>query len=126
MTYEPDMVSAAMKMVGALAVVLFIVFAVMFYVKRAFGRYASKGGSDTVRVLGSTFLGVKKTVSLVEIPGAVLVLGVSNDRITLLATIDDGEVLERMRTHDGNRPAGGFSKHLSQAVSRLKNGKNTP
>jgi flagellar protein FliO/FliZ len=42
-----------------------------------------------IHVLESHYMGVKKTISLVQVPGKVLVLGISGDRINLLDTLDD-------------------------------------
>jgi flagellar biogenesis protein FliO len=89
-----------------------------------------------VNVLGSGFLGPKKNIVLVEVAGEVLVLGMSQDNISLLTNITDPEKIEEIKSKGGkggsglnwnlgNRqpeearasagmPAGQFSKYMKQ------------
>jgi flagellar biogenesis protein FliO len=80
-------------------------------------------------VLEHTPIGIKKSVTLVKIPGAVLVLGVTNDRITLLDRMDgqDYEALAVAPTSNGmpsfkehlRKLSGGWQrKHTDKVVAR--------
>jgi flagellar biogenesis protein FliO len=55
----------------------------------------ANGGGKTglIQVLESQYLGIKKSVTLVKVPGSVLVLGVSPDRVSLLSKIEEPELL---------------------------------
>jgi len=80
-----------------------LVLALMFLIFYVFKKYVLKntifGGSDKfVRVLGSGFLGPKKSIVMVEVAGEVLVLGISNDNISLLTQIQDKEKIEEIKT----------------------------
>ena len=72
-----------------------------------------------INVLASQYIGVKKNISLVEIPGAILVLGISNDAIRLLTKIEDQETLEKFRqAESGSTPS--FSDHLNKITSKFR------
>ncbi|MGB5984149.1 MAG: flagellar biosynthetic protein FliO [Desulfobacterales bacterium] len=96
MTYDPDFLSAALKMGAALAVVLATVWGLSRLLKGPLAQGRGQGGA-LLRIRASLPVGVKKQVTLVEVPGAVLVLGVAPDRITCLERIADKELIERIR-----------------------------
>ena len=74
-----------------------------------------------MRVVASQPIGLKKAVILVEVPGCVLALGISGDRIQLLTRIDDPQALSRIRTQE-SPPAPSFCDHLTRLTSRRKAG----
>ncbi len=88
---------SSLKMLSMLALVLGLMFLLFYGFKKfvlkgtAFGRY-----DRWVRVLGTSFLGPKKSIALVEVAGEVLVLGIANDNISLLSRIDDEDKIERL------------------------------
>lgn len=77
-----------------------------------------------VKVLGSTPLGIKKQIFLVEVPGAVLVVGATAETITLLATLEKEEVEIRAKEGRHGEPLQSFAEHL-QGLTSLIN-KNAP
>ena len=132
-----ELVPSSLKMLSMLALVLGIMFLLFF----GFKKYVLKntmfgGGGKLVNVLGSGFLGPKKNIVLVEVAGEVLVLGMSQDNISLLTNITDPEKIEEIKSKGGkggsglnwnlgNRqpeearasagmPAGQFSKYMKQ------------
>ncbi|HIE79507.1 MAG TPA: hypothetical protein EYQ03_02290 [Nitrospinaceae bacterium] len=132
-----ELIPSSLKMFSMLAVVLGIMFLLFF----GFKKYVLKntmfgGGEKLVNVLGSGFLAPKKNIVLVEVAGEVLVLGMSQDNISLLTNITDPEKIEEIKSRGGkggsglngnlgNRqpeearasagmPAGQFSKHMKQ------------
>ena len=124
MNAPPDMLTTALKMVAALGVVLGGLF-VVYYLTRRMTHSAGAGTRDRlIRVVSNKFIGVKKNICLVEVPGSILILGITNDRITLLSEIDDGEILERIRQAEGPGSTLTFSDRLNKMVSRIKNVKD--
>jgi flagellar biogenesis protein FliO len=119
MSAPPELIPSALKMLGSLAAVLGGLFVIVYLARRFFQRPGGAPGERLVRVIASHTIGVKKAVTLVEIPGAVLVLGVAGDRIQLLSRIDDAETLERIRRRELS-PAASFGDHLSRLTARLK------
>ena len=102
-----ELVPSSLKMLSMLALVLGIMFLLFF----GFKKYVLKntmfgGGGKLVNVLGSGFLGPKKNIVLVEVAGEVLVLGMSQDNISLLTNITDPEKIEEIKSKGGKGGSG--------------------
>ena len=123
MTTAPDPISTTLQMLTALAVVVGALLVAFYVMKRFLKRDAGGSGTPLIRVIGNQYIGIKKNIALVEVPGAVLVLGISNDRISLLTKIDDQRVLDGIKE---NRPqhAASFSDHLQRLTTRFKSEKD--
>lgn len=123
MNYHPDFIWTAVKMLAALGILLGALMIALYFAKRIF-----KGGSNQpkgrmIRVLANTYVGVKKNISLVEVPGAILVLGITSDTISLLTKIEDDEVLNKLRGSEDEKISGSFSSQLQKFSARYKRGK---
>jgi len=122
MNTAPDVVSSALQMMTALGIVLGGLLVVFYLFKRYLKRDAGSGQGQLIRVIANQYIGIKKNIALVEVPGAVLVIGVSNERISLLTKIEDKEHLESLRQQfTGITPS--FSDHLQRLTSKLRAGK---
>jgi flagellar protein FliO/FliZ len=102
-----ELIPSGLKMVSMLAVVLGIMFLLFF----GFKKYVLKntmfgGGEKLVNVLGSGFLGPKKNIVLVEVAGEVLVLGMSQNNISLLTNITDAEKIDEIKSKGGKGGSG--------------------
>jgi flagellar protein FliO/FliZ len=106
---SPDLISSTLTMIAALAVVLGILLAVLMVMKKMMARGIGGRDGSLVTVLGSRYLGVKKSILLVQVPGAVLVVGIAGDRLSLLTRLDPEDV-------DAVAPAKGFSDTLRQVT----------
>ncbi|OQY16049.1 MAG: hypothetical protein B6I32_04475 [Desulfobacterium sp. 4572_20] len=120
MNYHPDLIATSLKMLLVLAILLGGLLIAFYYTKRKFGKQIGGSKGKLITVLGNTYIGVKKQISLVEIPGAVLVLGLSSDNISLLAKIDDEEILENIKTFEESKVLPSFSDQLQKLSSRFK------
>lgn len=116
MTPVTDLTTAAVTVVGVLIAIVGGLLLAVTIMRRAMK--ATPGGRrlGQPRVIGSCALGVKKTVSMVEVPGAVLVLGVTADAITLLSRIDDAETIARIENEKTAAPS--FAAQLRRVVGR--------
>ena len=123
MTTAPDVISTTLQMLTALAVVVGALLVAFFLMKRFLTRNAGGSGAPLIRVIANQYIGVKKNIALVQIPGTVLVLGISNDRINLLSKIEDPSVLDGINEHTP-RHAVSFSDHLQRLTTRFKQVKN--
>lgn len=124
MNAPPDMLTTALKMVAALGVVLGGLF-VVYYFTRRMTRSDGAGTRDKlIRVLANKFIGVKKNICMVEVPGSILILGITNDRITLLSEINDDAVLDRIRHAKSTVSTPTFTDHLNKLVARIKTDKD--
>jgi flagellar protein FliO/FliZ len=120
MNQSPEFIYAAIKMIIVLGLLLGGLVLALHLVKKLAARRDGQTKGRMIRVLANTYLGVKKSVSLVEVPGCVLVLGVTADRINLLARIDDPDTLETLAGADNEAPRLSFSDHIQKLSSRYK------
>ena len=98
----------------------------LLFLFRRLGARGLGAEGKSIRLLSSSYVGVKKYISLVEIPGAILVVGVTRDRITLLDKIEDPGIMEQFRQPSTSTDVPPFSKHLSRMMSSLSSGKSGP
>ena len=120
MNAPPDMLATALKMFAALGVVLGGLFIVYYFTRRASQFDRSGAKEKWVRVLANKFIGVKKNICVVEIPGSILILGVTSERITLLTQIDDDAILEEIHRTETVASPLSFVEHLNKITSRFK------
>ena len=93
-----DLTHEALKMAGALALVVVVLLGGLAWVRRTFGEVPGKTGDPVMRILGGLRVGTGKQIMLVEIAGEVLVLGTTARELTLLTTIVDADRIHRLRS----------------------------
>jgi len=111
---SPELTAAALKMIGVLVLMIGGLLAFNRYSKRFLKGGLNMGGRR-LQVLESLPIGLKKSVALVKVPGAVLVLGVTNDRITLLDRMDGGDDADPVHDRDPSRLSS-FQDHLRKVT----------
>jgi flagellar biogenesis protein FliO len=89
---QPNIYYTALKMMGILAALLGGLYACLYFVKRLLHAGAAGKADQLIRVLYIRSVGIKKQIALVEIPGAVLVIGMTGDRMQLLDKIVDADI----------------------------------
>jgi len=124
MNTSPDIVSTALQMLTALGVVLGGVLVVFYFMKRFLKRDVGGSKEQLIKVIASQYIGIKKNISMVEIPGSILVVGVSNDNISLLTKIEDKALLDVLR-QENSRITPSFSDHLQRLTGRFKQAKSS-
>ena len=107
----PELMTAAMKMMGVLILIVGGLLAFNVYSKRFMQNGVGGAGQKAVPVLESTPVGLKKSVTLVKVPGAVLVLGICQDRITLLDRMEGDNAASLAQTSPSSRMPS-FKEHL--------------
>jgi len=120
MNYTPDLFTTAIKMLSALGIVLGGMFVLFYFMKRYLKRDTIGSTEKLIKVLASSYLGIKKSIALVEVPGAVLVLGITHDNISLLSKIEDKETLDQFRVTGADQTPTSFSDQLQKFSSRFK------
>jgi len=104
-----DPVAITVKTFTMFALVLALMFLIFYVFKKYVLKNTIFGGNEKfVRVLGTGFLGPKKNIVLVEVAGEILVLGISNDNISLLTQIQDKEKIEEIKTSRKEVKGGNF------------------
>ena len=90
-------------MVTTLSLVLGLIFLLFFGFKKYVLKNTAFGGGKLVQVLSTSFLAPKKNIALVEVAGEILVLGVSDQNISLLTSIREPERIEEIKNaHSDN------------------------
>jgi flagellar protein FliO/FliZ len=124
MNTSPEMLATAFKMLAALALVLGGMGVFFYFTKRVMRKDGSGAGGRMIRVLASQYIGLKKAISIVEIPGAILVVGVTADTIRLLTKIEDKAILDQIRDQRAGHPGPSFADHLNKIARRFSVHKN--
>ena len=123
MNTAPEIVSTALRMLTALGLVLGGLLVCVYFIKRFLKKDVGGSKEQLIKVIASQYIGIKKNISLVEIPGSILVVGVSNDNISLLTKIEDEVVLDVLR-QENSRITPSFSDHLQRLTGRFKQARN--
>lgn len=92
-----DLTHEALKMAGALALVVLVLLAGLAWVRRTFGESLGKDGEPIMRVLGGLRVGTGKQIMLVDVAGEVLVLGTTAKEMMLLTKITDETRVNQVR-----------------------------
>lgn len=121
MNLQPDLIETAMKIIFALGLILAVMVLLTFGLRRILGRGDGIKG-NLVDILASKYIGVKKYISVIEVPGNILILGITNDNISLLAKIDDNEAILKFRKQSLQQEPVSFSRQLFKTSMRSKNG----
>ncbi|PID81074.1 hypothetical protein CSB20_04355 [bacterium DOLZORAL124_64_63] len=85
MSPEPDLTAAALRMAAALVAGFALLFTVLWLVRRLMGT-GMPGGGRRLRVLERVMLAPGHQAALLQVPGALLVVGMSREGIRVLHT----------------------------------------
>lgn len=109
-------------LISLLVVFAFVVVMAYFASKFLSGRFKAQVSSNGGRILENLALGPNKSVCAVELGGKVMILGVTEHQVNLIAEIDDLEEIDRLRRQSVINPvnAGTFSDQLSALESLTK------
>ncbi len=94
---EQSLMGYAVKMLATLAFVVGLMFLLFYIFKKVVAKQGMFGSADKpIRVISTGFLGPKKSIAMVEVAGRVLILGVANEQITLLSSLEDEAEVARI------------------------------
>lgn len=129
-----DFFSSLVKMVSALAVVLGIMIAAMYFLKKYMkGTRTGIDDGKFIKIISTRYIGPKCSIMLMDVLNSVIVIGLANNQITMLTTITDPKSLDRLKEFDKDRkgPASIFdnltsyrSRLLASGQSRKRAGDN--
>lgn len=122
MNYTPEMTTAAVKMVLSLLLVLAMLWGLYRFARRHLNTGSVGVNGRLIHVLASQYLGVKKNITLVQVPGAILVLGISADRMNLLFRIRDPEIISSFEKHHQTSTKIGFRDQLQRLLHPMNAG----
>jgi flagellar protein FliO/FliZ len=124
MNATPDMLATAFKMLAALALVLGGLGVFFYFAKRMMRKNIGTSGGEMIRILANQYIGLKKNIALVQIPGAILVVGIAGDSICLLTKIEDKTILDQIHDQRSGRITPSFSEQLNKITSRFIGNRN--
>ena len=120
----PDLMIAGLKMIAALGVVLAVVLLLLYGVRKLASQRIPAGCAKRIQVLESHYMGVKKSIALVRVPGKILVLGLCQDRINLLDTLDDTladiSMVSPAKDSAGDGPSAPFGSLLAGRLKKIR------
>jgi len=124
MNAAPDMFATGLKMMAALALVLGGLGVFFYFARRMLRKDIGSAEGKMIRVLASQYIGLKKNISLVEIPGAILVVGITGDTIRLLTKIEDKTILDQIHDRGSGRITPSFTDQFNKITRRFMAHKN--
>jgi flagellar biogenesis protein FliO len=100
-SYTYLLIKAVITLTFVLGLLGVSLYALKYYLKRS-GKGASARGANPVRVLNTFFLGQKKNLTIVEVAGEVLVLGVTPASVSFVAKLEKSESVEELKRAAGS------------------------
>jgi len=118
-----SLIVSFVKMLFALAVVLGLMIASAYLLKRVISHTpAGIDNGNAINILMTRYLGPKHSIMMIEVLGQMLVVGVSSGQMTLLTKITDPVLLERMHNMQKVQSMGMPSPQAMQEYPlRIKN-----
>lgn len=120
---EYSLIVSFIKMLFALAVVLGLMIASAYLLKRIISHTpAGIDNGNAINILMTRYLGPKHSIMMIEVLGQMLVVGVSSGQMTLLTQINDPVLIERMYSLQKSQSLGMPSAQAMQEYPlRIKN-----
>ena len=120
---EYSLIVSFIKMLFALAVVLGLMIASAYLLKRIISHTpAGIDNGNAINILMTRYLGPKHSIMMIEVLGQMLVVGVSSGQMTLLTQITDPVLIERMYSLQKSQSLGMPSAQAMQEYPlRVKN-----
>jgi flagellar biosynthetic protein FliO len=84
------------QLIASLTIVIALIVVAVWAFRRFAPRTARMYSSENLRVVSRTFIGPKQMVCLMKAPGRLLVVGATQESITLLSEITDAAEIERV------------------------------
>ncbi len=115
----PSLGKMFIKMIASLCIVVALVLTLAWVGRKYLGKINALPAGDVVNVLATGSIGAKQQVSVIDVAGEVLVIGVAGENMTLLASLDDKETINRLRRKVGGaiRPSKARLKNNSSRVA---------
>jgi flagellar biosynthetic protein FliO len=104
---EIAFVPSLLKMLFALAIVIGLIATTMHILRKYLNPPSVSRDGSLIQIISTRYIGPKCSIMLIEILGTVIVLGLANGQMTVLATISDDQALEIMKTvreHESFKP----------------------
>lgn len=108
-------------MLSALVIVIACIYLGIYLLKKLMGRkYGGYSKDNLLQVIETTYVGPKKTVSLVRVADKAVLIGVTDNTISVLTELDEAKTAEIMPAVAAEESREPFSRFLTSASVRLK------
>lgn len=108
---------AGLRMTVSLLVVLALIAAGVFLLKRMSSYRSMSGVKHSVLVLSKVPLGQKKSICLVKVADEILVIGLTNTSISLLSKINAGDYFDG--GDETYEPSAGYGRSFRRVMDKL-------
>lgn len=116
----PDLYLAAVKTFSILFIILAVILMIFYLIKRFWPKGSGFMGSNRwIRVIAATYIAPKKMVSLVEVAGEVIVLGLTSDHITMLTKVTNEQMIHHLKESQEKKTTGSpFYQQFRSLINR--------
>lgn len=110
----PEFWSAMLKSFGMLLIVLGVLIAVLWLIKRYVGQQSGMGKPGVIQLLASMYVAPKERIALIDVLGEKILIGITSHQINFLARIQDEE---NVCPEDSPVPDGFFKSLLKRKLN---------
>ncbi len=119
-----SVVPSLMKIISALVIVLIAIYLSIYLLKKTMGKkFSGNRKLDSLEVIETTFVAPKKTISLVRIGNKSVLVGVTEQNISMLTeltTDETDEILSVEQVESTQIHQNSFKEFLSVASNKVK------
>jgi flagellar biosynthetic protein FliO len=110
----PFLILRTLAVLAVLIIVVYLVFRVFIR-----NRHKIVTNTEVIKVLATYPLAGNKTIQIVQIADKVLILGVTDSNINLIATLEDQETIDKIKLESSKETRGfaSFKDHLLKLIS---------
>ncbi len=110
-----------LKLISALAVVVACIYVGIYLLKRLMGKkYSGNRQNNLLEVLETTYVAPKKSVSLLRVADKAVLVGMSENQITVLTELDAAQTREVLAAIEPERETESFRNVLKSATDKIK------
>jgi flagellar biogenesis protein FliO len=109
------------KIISALIIVVVAIYGGVYLLKRMMGRkYSGNRETNILEVIETTYVAPKKSVTLLRVAEKSVLVGMSENQITVLTELDSDQTREVLASIEPRRETESFGNVLKTATDKLK------
>ena len=121
MTGKSEAAASLIKMLVALAVVVVCIYVGIFLLKKLMAkRHTGRSGSSLLEVIETAYIDPKKSLSLVRVADKSVLIGVTDNQISVLTELDPQHTQTMIQQSLQQRPDDGFMSMLRSASDKIR------
>ncbi|PWB68686.1 flagellar biosynthetic protein FliO [candidate division GN15 bacterium] len=121
MTGKSEAAASLIKMLVALAVVIVCIYVGIFLLKKLMAkRHTGHGGNSLLEVIETAYIDPKKSLSLVRVADKSVLIGVTDNQISMLTELDSQHTQTVIQQTSQQRSDDGFMSMLRSASDKFR------